>query len=152
MQMQHSQLLLNCCLCNVLLTCQWGSFSWCASPLLSGPSSRPRWPSTAEPSLETLCSSTRWRNTRWADLQSDRTLHYYTCTPPDLFMLTLIKVCVRSQTVVLSQCCCSRKSAKNMHGSGSGSTQARGPGTGLGYCVYLSAPAKTCNRFIMCAV
>lgn len=65
MQMQHSQLLLNCCLCNVLLTCQWGSFSWCASPLLSGPSSRPRWPSTAEPSLETLCSSTRWRNTRW---------------------------------------------------------------------------------------
>lgn len=74
-----------------------------------------------------------------ADLQSDRTLHYYTCTPPDLFMLTLIKVCVRSQTDVLSQCCSSRKSAKNMHGSGSGSgsTQARGPGTGLGYCVYL---------------
>lgn len=73
---------------------------------------------------------------------------------PDLFMLTLIKVCVRSQTVVLSQCCSSRKSAKNMHGSGSGSgsTQARGPGTGLGYCIYLSAPAKTCNRFIMCAV
>lgn len=68
--------------------------------------------------------------------------------------VTLIKVCVRSQTVVLSQCCSSRKSAKNMHGSGSGSgsTQARGPGTGLGYCIYLSAPAKTCNRFIMCAV